>query len=58
MTAFVFVIGLMIPSFGGPVTITVEATTLEGCLKARRAAWSQLEQAGVRYTMSGCETGR
>ncbi len=44
MTTFVLTIMLMLPSFGGPVTINVETATLEGCLKFRSAVVKQFAE--------------
>jgi len=50
--AYVFVITLMIPSFGGEVAVTVRTATQDGCWNARRAVQSLLRE--IRAHVSAC----
>ena len=55
MPIFFFVISLMMPSFGGPVKIVIDAHTMEGCKKLHRIARLQMNEAFIQYDITKCE---
>lgn len=56
MIVYVFVISLLLPSFGGQVKIEIKTTTEKACWEIRRAAVLQLKDAGIdKYSVSACE---
>lgn len=55
MTAWVFVILLNLPSFGGEVTATIHAGTLEACEKLRKVVAQQFGgEANIRGSITNC----
>ena len=55
MPIFFFVISLMIPSFGGPVNITIDAHTMDGCKKLHRVARIQMNELYMKYDITDCK---
>ena len=51
---FFFILTLLMPSFGGPVHITIETQTLAGCEKFQRLVRKQMGQLLMRYDVTPC----
>ena len=54
LTAFVFVITMTIPNFGGDVTATMQAPTFQDCERFHRAVANAMPDMGVKYTLGEC----
>ncbi len=55
MAAIFFVLTLVMPSFGGEVTFTIEARTEAGCEKMQALVRKQMGQLMMRYEVTPCE---
>ena len=51
---FFFILSLLIPSFGGPVTLTIETQTMAGCEKFQSLVRKQLGLLMMRYEVTPC----
>ena len=54
MLVWIFVISLMMPSFGGPVHVTVDATTEDGCQRLRKVITREMDKLSTRYDVTEC----
>ena len=55
MSTWVFVMVLLLPSFGGSVTATIQTTSYESCKKLRRVVVSQFGgEHNINGTVSDC----
>jgi len=52
---WIFLITLLLPSFGGPVLVRAELTDEASCHKFRKAAIRQLESMRSSAVVSECE---
>jgi len=55
MIAFVFVVAMVIPTFGGPVLVSFQTTDLESCLKFRKVVEKEMTGMSMKFTMTQCE---
>jgi hypothetical protein len=55
LTAFVFVITMNIPDFGGDVTATMQAPTYEDCQRFHGVVARTMPDMGVKYTLGECK---
>lgn len=54
MLEWLFIISMLLPTFGGPVHLTFETTTEEGCLKLRKVVVKEMDGMRFQYQVSEC----
>jgi len=55
MGTWVFVISLLLPSFGGDVRVTFTAADEESCWKLRKVIVRTMESYTIRHRITDCE---
>lgn len=55
LAPYIFTILLSMPSFGGPVTVTFEATDKESCLKLHKLISKQAANMRLNGTIQDCK---
>ena len=54
VTAWVFVLLLHLPTFGGPVRVKFEVTTEDGCRRLQRVVTREMDGLRLRYSLVEC----
>lgn len=52
---FIFIVSFVTAAFGGTVDVEFKTNSLVNCDKLRRVVSRQLDDYGLRHTMTGCE---
>ncbi len=55
MGAWIFIVLMTLPSFGGTIKVTFETTGQESCEKLRRVVLKSMDGFTMRYEAGTCE---